>query len=176
MVSLDASAAYDGISRQAILHELRQLPEAAALLPFARLWLGLWQQGPVSRGNPLSPALFCLGLRPALRALQQETHEDLGERILAYLGDVTILASPQRALHLVWRFESHLARHPRLRLDVAETALWNEAGVAPGGLQDIQSDGHVWFGDQALEPTARGLVLLGFPSVLRNSSPVTSSF
>ena len=40
--------------RQAILHELRHWPEAAALLPFARLWLGrpssfVWQQGPTSR-------------------------------------------------------------------------------------------------------------------------------
>ena len=34
---------------------------------------------------------------------------------------------------------------------------------APDGLQDIQSDGRVWFGDQALEPTTRGLVLLGTP-------------
>ena len=54
VVSLDASAAYDGTSRQTILHELRHLPEAAALLPFARLWLGrpssfVWQQGPVSQ-------------------------------------------------------------------------------------------------------------------------------
>ena len=147
-------------------------------MPFARLWLGrpssfVWQQGPLSRsisqaegveqGDPLSPALFCLGLRPALQALQQEIREDLGERILAYLDDVTILASPQRALHLVRRFESHLARHTRLRLNVAKTALWNEAGVAPDGLQGIQSDGRIWFGDQALEPSSRGLVLLGTP-------------
>ena len=95
------------------------------------------------------------GLRPALRALQQEIREDLGEGILAYLDDVTILASPQRALHLVRRFESHLARHTRLRLNVAKTALWNEAGIAPGGLQGIQSDGRIWFGDQALEPSSR---------------------
>ena len=31
------TAAYDGISRQSILQELRSLPAAAALLPFARL-------------------------------------------------------------------------------------------------------------------------------------------
>ena len=66
-----------------------------ALLPFARLWLGrpspfAGQRGPVSRnisqtegveqGEPLSPALFCLalGLRPALRALQQEIREESG--------------------------------------------------------------------------------------------------
>ncbi|CAE7295982.1 pol [Symbiodinium natans] len=142
VVSLDASAAFDGISRQAILHELRHLPEAAALLPFARLWLGrpssfVWQQGSTTRritqaegveqGDPLSTALFCLGLRPALRDLQREIREDLGERIVAYLDDVTILASPQRALHLVQRFESLLARHMQLRLNLAKTALWNEA-------------------------------------------------
>ena len=65
------SAAYDGISRQAILHELRQVPKAAALLPFARLWLGrpssfVWQQGPASRsisqaeGVEQGPPPLCL--------------------------------------------------------------------------------------------------------------------
>ena len=51
VVSLDASAAYDGISRQSILQELRSLPAAAtaALFPFARLWFGrplsfVWHQ------------------------------------------------------------------------------------------------------------------------------------
>ena len=162
-------------SIQACTDELRHLPEAAALLPFARLWLGrlssfVCQQGPVSRsisqaegveqGDPPQPCFVLLGL---FRALQQEIREDLGERILSYLDDVTILAALQRALHLVRRFESHLARHTRLRLHVAKTALWNEAGVAPDGLQDIQSDGRVWFGDQALEPASCGLVLLGTP-------------
>ena len=54
VVSLDASAAYDGISRQSILQELRSLPAAAAFLRFARLWLGrpssfVWQQAPSRR-------------------------------------------------------------------------------------------------------------------------------
>ena len=54
VVSLDASAAYDGISRQSILQELRSLPAAVALLPFARLWLGrpssfVWHQGATTR-------------------------------------------------------------------------------------------------------------------------------
>ena len=72
VVSLDASAAYDGISRQTILHELRHLPEAAALLPFARLWLGrpssfVWHQKHQSsrrcrtRGPP-QPCFVLLGL------------------------------------------------------------------------------------------------------------------
>ena len=148
VVSLDASAAYDGISRQSILQELRSLPAAAALLPFARLWLGrpssfVWQQGATTRhlrqaegveqGDPLSPALFCLCLQPAL-TLHRELREDLGERVLAYLDDVTILAAPERVLHLVRRFEHHLARHTRLRLNVDKTAIWNGAGLTPDGL------------------------------------------
>ena len=36
------------------------------------------------------------GLQPALRDLQRDLREDLGERVFAYLDDVTLLASPQR--------------------------------------------------------------------------------
>ena len=77
--------------------------------------------------------------------------------------DVTILASPQRALHLVQRFESLLAHHTQLRLNVAKTALWNEAGMAPDGLESLLLESRVWHGDHALEPSSRGLVLLGTP-------------
>ncbi|CAE7505107.1 unnamed protein product [Symbiodinium natans] len=119
VVSIDASAAHDGISREAVLRELRDVPKAAALLPFVRRWLDrtstyVWQQGArtrhlrqaegVEQGDPLSPALFSLGLRAALRDLQLDVRPDLGERVLAYLDDVTILASPQRALDLIRRF------------------------------------------------------------------------
>ena len=40
VVSLDAAAAYDGMSRHTVLRELTNLPEASALLPFVCLWLG----------------------------------------------------------------------------------------------------------------------------------------
>ena len=120
VVSLDASAAYDGISRQ-------------------------------------------LGLQPALTDLQRELREDLGERVLAYLDDVTILAAPERVLHLVRRFEHHLARHTRLRLNVDKTAIWNGAGLTPDGLGELSSASRVWFGDPALEPSSRGILLLGTP-------------
>ena len=40
VVSLDAAAAHDGMSRQTVLRELKEVPEASALLPFVRLWLG----------------------------------------------------------------------------------------------------------------------------------------
>ena len=108
-----------------MLTALRDTPDANAILPFVRLFYGspsefvwtdaantssfVWQQGTTTRhiyqltnkGTPLNLALFCLGLQPALHDLQREFRADLGECVLAYLDDVTILASPQRVLHLV---------------------------------------------------------------------------
>ena len=74
-----------------------------------------------------------------------------------------------------WFGASSHAYHTWLRFNVANTALWNETGVAPDGRQDIQSDGRVWIGDQALEPTTAAWCCLALPSVRRNSSPITSS-
>ncbi|CAE7764170.1 unnamed protein product, partial [Symbiodinium necroappetens] len=85
------------------------------------------------------------------------------ERILAYFDDVTILTAPKRVLHFVRRFEHYLARHTRLRLNVGKTAIWNGAGLAPGGLGELSSATRVWFGDPALEPSSRGILLLGTP-------------
>ena len=178
VVSLDAAAAYDGMSRQTVLRELKEVPEASALLPFVRLWLGrtstyCWQQGArtrhlqqgegVEQGDPLSPALFSLGLRAALRDLQLDVRPDLGECILAYLDDVTILANPQRALDLIRRFERHLAFHTRLCLNLSKTAIWNGAGVAPDGLHALSTTSRTWLGDSSLAPAQRGLVVLGAP-------------
>ena len=99
-----------------MLRELTDLPGALALPPFVRFWLGrastyCWQQGPrtrhvqqgegVEQGDSLSPALFSLGLHAALRDVQLDVRPDLGERILAYLNDVTMLANPERALNIV---------------------------------------------------------------------------
>ena len=105
VVSLDASAASDSISRQAILHKLRRLPEAAALLPFAKIWLHRPSSFVRVATGPSFPK------HPSSRMCRTK-------------------GPPQRALHLVRRFESRLADHTRLRLNVVKTALWNEAGVA----------------------------------------------
>ena len=56
----------------------------------------------------------------ALRDLQLDVRPDLGECILAYLDDVTILANPQRALDFVRRFERDLAFHTRLCLNLSK--------------------------------------------------------
>ena len=75
----------------------------------------------LNKGTPSARCL--LGLAVCTPGAQQISCKNKGERILAYLDDVTILASPQRALHLVRRFESHFARLTRLRLNVANGPL-----------------------------------------------------
>ena len=87
LVSVDVTAAYDLISREAMLQALRRTPEASALLPFMRLWYAraspdVWVAGPEvhritqaeggEQGGPLMPAVFSLGIAPALSALQHE--------------------------------------------------------------------------------------------------------
>ena len=53
LVSVDVTAVYDLISRQAMLQALRRTPEASAVLPFIRLWYArassyVWAAGPES--------------------------------------------------------------------------------------------------------------------------------
>jgi len=90
VLSVDGVGAYDLISRLAMLGALRNTPDAASVLPFVRLFYGqpstfLWRDdaGVVHRivqaeggeqGDPLMPALFALGIAPALAALQAEMH------------------------------------------------------------------------------------------------------
>ena len=80
VLSVDISAAYDTVSREAMLSALREVPQASALLPFVRLWYAresvyVWAAGSQAhritqaeggeQGDPLMPALFALHLPSA---------------------------------------------------------------------------------------------------------------
>ena len=75
VLSVDISAAYDTVSREAMLSALREVPQASALMPFVRLWYAresvyVWaassqahritQAEGGEQGDPLMPALFAL--------------------------------------------------------------------------------------------------------------------
>ena len=86
VLSVDGVGAYDLISRGAMLQALRNTGDAAAVLPFVRLFYGqpstfLWQDDAGSvhsiaqaeggeQGDPLMQALFALGMAPVLEAVQ----------------------------------------------------------------------------------------------------------
>ena len=143
LLSVDAAAAYDLVSREAMLTSLRDTPSTLPVLPFARMWYArescyVWAAGDRShqipqaeggeQGDPLMPAMFSLALQPALRALQSELLQ--GEQALAYLDDIYILAPPARVAELYRRLEHHLWHHARLRLKAAKTKVWNSAGIS----------------------------------------------
>ena len=77
LLSVDAAAAYDLVSREAMLTSLRDTPSTLSVLPFARMWYArescyVWAAGDRShripqaeggeQGDPLMPAMFSLAL------------------------------------------------------------------------------------------------------------------
>ena len=144
LVSLDAGAAYDVVSRSAMLVALRANLVASALLPLANLWYldeftYAWTAAGAThlvtqaeggeQGGPLMPGLFSLALARVLRSLQEELRP--GEAIFAFLDDTYIAASPDRATHPCGRLEHHLYSHARPRLNTSKTAFGNHT---PDGL------------------------------------------
>ena len=102
VLSVEGVGAFDLISRQAMLAALHGVPDACRALPFVRLFYGspsefpwtdgdgaphsIYQAEGGEQGDPLMPALFALGLAPALRALQAELIP--GEPARAFLDDI----------------------------------------------------------------------------------------
>ena len=86
---VQAAAAYDVVSQEAMLTVLRDAPSVQAVLPFARVCCAresryVWAAGARShcilqaeagkQCDSLMPAMFSLALQPALRAMQSELH------------------------------------------------------------------------------------------------------
>ena len=176
VLSVDISAAYDTVSREAMLFALREVPQASALLPFVRFWYArefvyVWAAGSQAhritqaeggeQGDPLMPALFALAFAPALRDLHADLRPD--EQALAFLDDAYILAPPHHVLELHQRFERHALHRAQLRLNPGKTRVWNSAGVHPVGVDSLAPDSDVWVGNRALDSAQHGFVALGVP-------------
>ena len=177
VLSVDGIGAFDFVSRQAMLSELRHTPEASAMLPFVRLFYGapssfVWTDDEVvshlvsqgeggEQGDPLMPASFALALAPALRSFQEELHP--GEHVRAFLDDIYVTTSPARTASVLSRLEHHLFASLHIRLHAGKTRVWNSAGVRPPHLPPPPEGSTTWVGDSALPPQDRGLRVLGSP-------------
>ena len=110
IVSVDGIGAYDHVSRTSMLTGLLQVPEANQCLPFVRLFYAnpscyVWhdqtgtpftihQAEGGEQGDPLMPALYCLGQHAALAAIQQQLNPN--EALYAFLDDVYLVVPSQR--------------------------------------------------------------------------------
>ena len=102
VLSIDGIGAYDNISRSSMLNALQEVPEANRCLPFVSMFYThpstyVWhdQEGNPheitqaeggEQGDPLMPALFSLGQKAGLQAVQQQLQP--GEALYAFLDDV----------------------------------------------------------------------------------------
>ena len=114
ILSVDAAGAYDHVSRGAMLEALHARPELQPLLPSARqfyatpsscTWVDasgtshtVTQGEGGEQGDPLMPGLYSLVAHPALHAVHAGLRD--GEAVFAFLGDVYIVASPERVREL----------------------------------------------------------------------------
>ena len=113
------------------------------------------------QGDPLLPALFALGVAPALEAVQAEMPPN--ERAQAFLNDVYVTSHPPRVAHLLARFQHHLFAQAHIRLNPTKTRAWNAAGVQPLDLPAAPDGAQLRVGDADISASERGLRILGTP-------------
>ena len=179
VLSVDGVGAFDTISRNAMLTGLHSVPGANACLPFVRLFYScpsefVWhdesgdphtilQAEGGEQGDPLMPALYALGQRPALAEVQHALQP--GERLLAFHDDIyAVVPQPERVRSVFDSLSEALWRRARIRLNQGKTKVWNASGSAPQGILDLDpGDFSVWVGALSLPAASRGLTVLGVP-------------
>ena len=131
---MDGIGAYDHISRTRMLTEgscaCRKLtsacPSSVCFMPARHAKSGTAKPArtphhPPSRrgrttrpGDPLMPALYCLGKHAALAAIQQQLHPT--EALYAFLDDVYLVVSFQRVSDVLGIVQHHLPTHAHVHL------------------------------------------------------------
>ena len=186
---VDGVGAFDLVSRRAMLQGLLNMEGSDSLLLFARQFYGspstfLWedeleivnhvQQGEGGeQGDPFMPMLFALGQHSALVAISERLQE--GEFLFAFLDDLYIKSSPNRAVECSHILRQELWRHCRISLNNGKTRLWNRAGFFPRGCEALEDaarvddpEAVVWKGNPELPPPPpppcqQGVEILGVP-------------
>ena len=104
LISFDCSNAFNKIKRSSIAAQVIGLPEISNYLKvfyeadkplISNLDLDLLSSEGVLQGDPLGPALFALGLHPALHAVASR-HPDI--KVFAYLDDVSLCGPAESVL------------------------------------------------------------------------------
>ena len=170
VTATDGIGAYDHIRRAGMLRKLRQT-KAAQVLPFVRLFYGrqstyLWTDAEGNahdvlqgeggeQGDPLMPALYALGQHAALEAARAQLLP--GEVLVAFLDDVYLVTTPERARAAFDVVRSALREHASVEADLGKCRVWNRAGEAPPAVEELAQE--VWRGNK--QPEQQGLKVLG---------------
>ena len=137
-----------------MLSSLASLPRASATLPFLRMFYGqiseyIWyddtgqahigqQAEGGEQGDPMMPALFSPGQHPAFEEVA--TYLRNGEHLFAYLNDIYLICSPDRAKHLFDLVSNLLLQRCGIQVNLGKTRVWNAGGFEPPGFEDIVGD------------------------------------
>ena len=78
------------------------------------------------QGDPLMPALFCLGMHPALDHIARTL--PTGERIFAYLDDVYVVAPRDRVRQAYDIVAEDIRREAGIEINQGKTECWSAAG------------------------------------------------
>ena len=157
LISFDCSNAFNKIKRSSIAAQVIGLPEISNYLKvfyeadkplISNLDLDLLSSEGVLQGDPLGPALFALGLHPALHAVASR-HPDI--KVFAYLDDVSLCGPAASVLAASSTLEAQLDNlnlaMNRLKTQAYCTTTRGRAVLATAGFED----------------TSRGLVVAGVP-------------
>jgi len=173
ITQIDGIGAYDHIKRSCMLGALARTPTAHRLLPFVMLAYGrqsryLWRDNEGNchevvqgeggeQGDALMPALFSLGMADALREAQAQLLPN--ELVIAYLDDVYIVSTPERA-HAAYQVVTEtIAARCGIQPNLGKTVCWNKASVCPPGIAELGPS--VWQGSGPV--ASQGIRLLGAP-------------
>ena len=113
------------------------------------------------QGDPLMLALYALGQHAALQRTNARLQQ--GELLLAYLDDLYLVTTRDRARAAFDEVTSAVAELAGVRPHLGKLRAWSRAGgTAPPGLEGFGDEGDpAWRGD--LPPELNGLVVLGTP-------------
>ena len=159
------------------------MPGGSAVLPFVRLFYGqpsryLWEDedGAIhhihqceggEQGDPLMPLLFSLGQHAALETARRRLR--VGERLFAFLDDIYVTTTPERAGIVHNILEQKLCRHSRIHIHVGKTQVWNAAGVRSPACDQLERlaqvsdpEARVWKGSD-IPTVEQGVRILGTP-------------
>ena len=128
-----------------------------------------------NRATPSANALLIGGGHPTLEAIQRRLIN--GEKLLAYLDDITVICSPERVRAVLTIIGEELVRHAQVSIHHGKTQVWNRGGATPPGVEEltrlarlVKPEAVVWRGDTELPEVWSFLVCpLDLPILCVNS-------